>query len=117
LAEEMGGNIVKKWKNDGIEATDDQNEKGGRRMPKDLICRDEVLDLAYSIRHGGDPSNHPPFECVSVEDIKAAPVVKLVYCRECKHFRAHSGDSWCSRPFGMRDCVDPYDYCSYGEPF
>lgn len=85
-------------------------------MKNDLISRADLLAKVRKIRRCNDCSGKAaPFEGVSVEDVKAANGLKLVYCRECRYWRVGNGDSWCIYGFGLKGCADPYDYCSNGE--
>ena len=54
-----------------------------------------------------------------VNRIRCAPIVDVVYCRECKHYGGVVFGNVCSRwsaPLaGMKNCTKPDDFCSYGE--
>lgn len=44
-------------------------------------------------------------------------VVKVVFCRDCKHWGGITFGNICRRWTGLnvKNCTKPTDYCSYGE--
>lgn len=47
----------------------------------------------------------------SISDMPSADVVPVVPCKDCKHYRNHP-DGLC---YLHAVCVEPDDFCSYGE--
>lgn len=51
----------------------------------------------------------------SIDNAPTLDVEPVVRCARCMHYRSGDGDSWCAHEYGLKGCVDPEDYCSYGE--
>lgn len=93
----------------------------------DYIKRSDALD-AFTYEQGDripDVGSHGEQNEIWVRDVKAklrsiraADVVEVVRCRECKYFRLWGGYDkrhYCSNNKGIAGIVASTDFCSYGE--
>lgn len=72
----------------------------------DYISREAALKALFA-----PGMCYAPMQLQIIKDLPAADVAEVVPCKDCKHYRNHP-DGLC---YLHAVCVEPDDFCSYGE--
>ena len=79
-----------------------------------LIDADVLIDKLMNAIECGRRVDMPTQELEAVlSDVRNAPSIDIVFCKECKHWWNKYGDSACMLHSDFT--VDADDFCSYGE--
>lgn len=88
---------------------------------REYIEREEVMKTARDGYHSDFGRSIADLTSLKelLEDTPVADVVKVVRCKDCKHYGGITFGNICRRwsaiYSGVKNCTKPDDYCSYGE--